>query len=374
MQLVDTARLKRAASATGRLALSGVAQGYDAVLVAEFAKSRKGPILYVARDDTQAATFSAALSFFAPELEILSLPAWDCLPYDRVSPAPHIAARRCATLARLALNTEQKPVVVVTTGASLIQRLPPRDIMKKAAFSAHVGAVVPTKSLEEYFAVNGYARAGTVREPGEYAIRGGVIDVFPAGFNEPLRLDFFGEQLDSIRTFDPETQRSTRQLTEINLTPASEVIFDDDSVLRFRKGFVAAFGANTSGDMFYEAVSSKMRRQGVDQLLPLFHETLETIFDYVGIEALVVIDHLAPTAMDERMAMAADYYGARQDAGFVKGAVAAKVLAPHRLYVTTSELEDLFKVRPIRIVTPLQPPPGAEAIEFGVKEGRNFAP
>ena len=373
MELVDSARLKRAVSASGKLTLSGVAQGFDAALAAAMTHEARHPLLYVARDDAQAAMFGQALNYFAPELDVLSFPAWDCLPYDRVSPAPHISARRCATLARLASLEEPQPLVVVTTAASLIQRIPPRTIMRRAAFAARVGAVVPTKALEDFFAVNGYSRAGTVREQGEYAIRGGVIDVFPAGLTEPLRLDFFGEQLDSIRVFDPETQRSTRQLTEISLTPASEVIFDDDSVLRFRKSFVATFGANTSGDMFYEAVSSRVRRQGVDQLLPLFHEQLETIFDYIGDDAFVMLDHLAPQAIAERSAMASDYFTARQES-FGKGTPTAKVLPPDRLYIQGAELDALLAQRTIRTITPLQVTPGPDVLEFDIKEGRNFAP
>ncbi len=373
MELIDSARLKRAVSTSGKLTLSGVAQGFDAALAAAMTHAAMHPLLYVARDDAQAAMFGSALSYFAPELEVFSFPAWDCLPYDRVSPAPHISARRCATLARLAAIEEPKPMVVVTTAASLIQRVPPRDIMRRAAFSARVGSVVPTKALEDFFAINGYSRAGTVRESGEYAIRGGVIDVFPAGFTEPLRLDFFGEQLDSIRVFDPETQRSTRQLTEISLTPASEVIYDNDSVLRFRKSFVAAFGANTSGDMFYESVSSRMRRQGVDQLLPLFHEQLETLFDYIGGDAIVALDHLAPQAISERTAMASDYYAARQES-FGKGAPTAKVLPPERLYIQAGELDALLAQRTVRTITPLQIAPAANILDFDIKEGRNFAP
>src|SRR5690606_9247495 len=132
------------------------------------------------------------------------------------------------------------------------------------------GQDVDIKDLEAYFAVNGYVRASTVSEKGEFAIRGGVIDVFPPGAEEPVRLDLFGDTLESIRGFDPETQRSTRQLKAVALLPVSEALLDKDTIARFRKGYVEAFGS-PGDDALYAAVSEGSRRAGLEHWLPLLY-------------------------------------------------------------------------------------------------------
>ena len=167
---------------------------------------------------------------------MLRFPSWDCLPYDRVGPSPGVAAQRMTTLARLGQGLDpKKPVLLVTAVPALIQRVPPRASVEGATYSAKVGHVVDIEALERYFAVNGYQRASTVSERGEFAIRGGVIDVFPPNAEEPVRLDLFGDTLESIRAFDPETQRSTRQLKDVSLLPVSEALLDKDAISRFRR-------------------------------------------------------------------------------------------------------------------------------------------
>src|SRR6185436_8820269 len=139
-----------------------------------------------------------------------------------VSPSPGVSALRCASLAKLA-NAGKAPMLVVTTAASIVQRVPPRSHMSAAAFVARVGESVPLQRIQAYLNINGYVRDSTVREAGEYSIRGGIVDIFPAGMVEPVRLDFFGEDLETARYFDPETQRSTVDLKEIVLAPVSEI-------------------------------------------------------------------------------------------------------------------------------------------------------
>ena len=221
------------------------------------------------------------------------MPSWDCLPYDRIGPSPGVAATRMAALSRLAHHkaSDHAPLVVIATVPALLQRVPPRAAIAKASFMAKAGQDVAVADLERYFAVNGYVRASTVSERGEFAIRGGVIDVFSPVADEPVRLDLFGDTLESIRAFDPETQRSTKQLKSVDLLPVSEVLIDADAIARFRKGYVAAFGAVTD-DPLYEAVSEGGRRAGMEHFLPLFYDRLETLFDYVGDKALIALDHL----------------------------------------------------------------------------------
>ncbi len=198
---VKASDLDRVAMAPGALELAGTPEGYDALVTADVVRARGGVVLFCARDYAAAGAFAGALQFFAPELPVLNFPAWDCLPYDRMSPTPSLAAQRMATLAALARRDPdgRSPLLVTTTVGALVQRMPPRSETVAAGFATHVGRDLDTTALERYFTVNGYQRASTVSERGEYAIRGGVIDVFPPGAEEPVRFDMFGDSLE----FDP---------------------------------------------------------------------------------------------------------------------------------------------------------------------------
>ncbi len=164
-------------------------------------------MLHVTRDDARMARLAEALAFVMPEAEILRFPAWDCLPYDRVSPNPALVSERIATLARL-LEKPTGPRIVLTTVNALVQRVPPRSAFAGASMELTVNGQVKPEKLAEFLEANGYGRAGTVMEPGEYAMRGGIIDIFPSGESDPVRLDLFGDTIESIRVFDPSSQRS----------------------------------------------------------------------------------------------------------------------------------------------------------------------
>jgi transcription-repair coupling factor (superfamily II helicase) len=362
--------LKRAAETADALELTGAPEGFDALVMADLARARGGLNVFVARDGSRAQAFEAAMGFFAPEMEILRFPAWDCLPYDRIGPSAAVSAERMATLTRLARGGWGKtPVLLITQAPALMQRLPPRKVVTAAGYAARVGARVNMADLEHYFSVNGYHRASTVSERGEFAIRGGVIDVFPPGAAEPVRLDLFGDTLDSLRAFDRDTQRSTRQLTEVDLLPVSEALLDAAAIARFRKGYVAAFGA-VGDDALYAAVSEGGRRAGLEHWLPLFYETTETLFDYLPSDALIGLDHLAAAARDERLAMITDAYEARSEA---ERKVHYRPLAPDALYLTNEEWDLGLALHPVRRLSPFSQPPAAGVLDLGAKLGRNFA-
>ena len=218
-----------------------------------------------------------------PELPILHFPAWDCLPYDRVSPRSDIESQRLATLAALAKRNEKSgAALVVTTINALVQRVPPRESIAGASFFAKVGAEIALEELIRFLSRNAYSRTGTVREPGEYAPRGGILDLWPPGQEEPLRLDFFGPQLEAIRRFDAESQRTSGTQDSVALLPATETPLDAEAISRFRAGYVAAFGAVTDDDPLYEAISAGRKHAGQEHWLPLFHARLDTLFDYTG--------------------------------------------------------------------------------------------
>ena len=364
--------LKRISSAEGRLYLTGAPEGFDALVMADAARARGGVSTFVARDEARANAFVDALAFFAPDLDLLRFPTWDCLPYDRMGPSPAISAQRMAALSRLIHRSKTEgPLLVVTSTGALMQRLPPREAVKISGFSATPNEDVAVELLEHYFAVNGYARASTVSERGEFAIRGGVIDVFPPGAEEPVRLDLFGDTLETIRTFDPLTQRSTGSLGRLDLLPVSEVLIDEAAVSRFRTGFVERFGV-ISDDPLYAAVSGSGRRQGMEHWLPLFYERLDTLFDYLGSDSLIAFDHQAREARDERLKTVKDYYDARYQA-LLDRTGSYRPLPAHQLYLTPEEWDRLSEARPNRRFTPFQRE-GADVVDLGGRQGRSFAP
>src|SRR5215469_8424836 len=231
--------------------LFGAPEGYDAAAVGNLVS---GQWLHVCRDDGRMARFAAALAFFHPDLEALTFPAWDCLPYDRISPNSEIVSRRIDTLTRLATGKgDGAPLVVLTTVNALVQRVPPRRLFDGRVLTLRPGGRIGLDRLQSFFRNNGYIRTDTVRESGEFAVRGGIVDLFPAGAAEPLRLDFFGDTLESIRSFDPLTQRSTGKLDEVVLRPVGEVLLDDEAVRRFRSRYREQFGATGTDDPLYES-------------------------------------------------------------------------------------------------------------------------
>src|SRR6202035_3291553 len=206
----------------------GAPEGWDAFLLARRRGEFAGPVLHVTRDDSRMARLAEALAFAMPEAEILRFPAWDCLPYDRVSPNPALVSERIATLTRL-LDKPTGPRIVLTTVNALVQRVPPRSAFAGARLDLKVNGQVKPDDIARFLEANGYGRAGTVMEPGEYAIRGGIIDIFASGENEPVRLDMFGDTIESIKKFDPSTQRSAGSRRSLSLRPVSELALDKES-------------------------------------------------------------------------------------------------------------------------------------------------
>ncbi|MBV9077040.1 MAG: transcription-repair coupling factor, partial [Methylobacteriaceae bacterium] len=234
-------RARDALAAGDSPVLGNVPDGFDALVVADLARAlaaNEGPatLVHVARDAGRSAAFRNGLAFVAPEIETLVLPAWDCQPYDRVSPNAAVAAARMTALSRLTRSraTAEAPRILCTTVDALVQRVPARARMSVETFSAAIGNVLPMDSVTQWVEANGYLRTGTVRDTGEYALRGGILDLAPPGLPNPIRLDFFGDTLESIRAFDRETQRSTRQLPSVDLLPVSEVLMGEGAVARFR--------------------------------------------------------------------------------------------------------------------------------------------
>ena len=229
------------------LTLAQVADGAEGLVLADLARAvaarADAPAISLAvicRDGQRMAALSRALSFFGPDIEILEFPAWDCLPYDRVSPQAGVVAQRMTALSRLARVTgRDKPSVLLTTVNAALQRVPSREFVSTHALSVAPGNMLGMAGVTEWLELNGFNRSSTVREPGEYAVRGGILDLYPPGMDMPVRLDFFGDALETIRTFDAQTQRSEMPLRGLDLVPVAEFQLITETIRRFRTGYVA---------------------------------------------------------------------------------------------------------------------------------------
>src|ERR1700709_2436966 len=330
----------------------------------------------VCRDGPRMQQLARALEFFAPDLPVMQFPAWDCQPYDRVSPHGGILAPRLTTPARLGrLKGSDKPLIVLTTVNAVVQRVPAREVVAAQALSVAPGHVVPMESIVSWLEHNGYNRSSTVREPGEYAVRGGILDLFPAGLDQPVRVGFFGDSLESIRSFDAETQRTHFDMRALDLVPISEFQLVTETIRRFRMGYVAAFGAPERDDPLYEAGSEGRRHPGMEHWLPLFQERMDTLFDYLG-DAPVVIEPQGEDAARERFTQIADYYEARREAMEIPGGGAIyKPLPPDRLYLTGDDWTKRVADAALGRLTPFAVPEGsADVVDAGARAGRNFTP
>ena len=354
------------------LTLAQVARGAQPLVMADLARVSSGRAVFIAPDDAAMRGVVDAATFFAPELEVIEFPAWDSLPYDRASPALSISAKRLAALHRLQAG-KAKAQLVVTTANAVLQRVLTPFRIRESVREFKPGAEIGRESLGALLQRQGYGRTDTVIDKGEYAVRGSIVDIFPSGMDEALRLDFFGDELESLRTFDPNTQMSTGRLDSHLLLPASEALLDDDSIKRFRSRYREMFGANATQDPLYEAVSEGRRLAGMEHWLPLFEDKLATLFDHLGKDDLVVIDQAALAAADERVKDISDYHDQRKAiTGQAKGNY--RPLAPDALYLSDSEFREALAAAPAHRATAFDEPESDGVVGFGFRSGRDFAP
>jgi transcription-repair coupling factor (superfamily II helicase) len=348
----------------------GAPEGWDAFLLAKRRREHTGSVLHVARDDARMARLAEALAFAMPELDILRFPAWDCLPYDRVSPNAALVSERIATLARL-MEKPTGPRIVLTTVNALVQRVPPRSAFAGASLQLTVNGQVQPEKLAAFLEANGYGRSGTVMEPGEYAMRGGIIDIFAAGEPDPVRLDLFGDTIESIRAFDPSSQRSAGKLKSLSLRPVSEVPLGKESIARFRTGWRDLFGQDAASDPIYLSISDGRRHPGMEHWVPLFHPTMENLLDYLP-DAAVSLDHQTDEVLEARLEMIADHAQARKTVPR-DGEVPYRPIPPSMLYLNRADWDEMLSFGPVLAFTPFGMPDGAPGIDGGGRPGPIFA-
>ncbi|MGQ0672104.1 MAG: transcription-repair coupling factor [Hyphomicrobium sp.] len=362
------------------LVLSGVPEGYDALALTHLVTGDRDPraepglLLHIARDDRRLDALETQLKFFAPKMRVIAFPAWDTVPYDRTSPNPEIVARRIAALARIAFTPRNAPTIVLSTVNAVLQRVPPRDFLKRSMRTLAAGQRADMNLLTQSLSLAGYVRTGTVMEPGEYAVRGGILDLYSPGRQTPVRLDFFGDTIESIKAFDVETQRTSKLIQKLSLLPISEVAFGEAAIANFRRRYVALFGGATGDDPLYEAVSAGQRTSGQEHWLPFYHERLETVFDYVP-GSSVSFDHQAEDSIKSRFGQIIEHYEARVEGLETKsfGAPPYKPVPPETMFLDGAAWGKALSPHPRVRLSPFAEAEGANVRPIDGRQGRSFA-
>ncbi|MDB5680391.1 MAG: transcription-repair coupling factor [Sphingomonas bacterium] len=362
----------RIISAKSPLTLAGLPAGFLPVLLADLARAAQARAVLIAPDDAEMRSVAATIGYFAPEIEVFAYPAWDCLPYDRASPTLRIMAERLAALHRLQTKPKGPQLLVTTANAATQRALTPFRVRQLVARLAP-GERIGRDKVAALLAANGYVRTDTVHDQGEFAVRGGLVDLFPSGEEQALRLDFFGDEIESVRTFDPADQRTTGRVDGFTLLPASEALLDDESIKRFRARYRETFGATATGDPLYQAISEGRRLAGMEHWLPLFEERLETLFDHIGDEALVVREAGVPAAAEQRLEAITDYQANRVKAQSGDPG-SYRPLPANALYLTADEWAARLATAKAHLTTPFHEPESATVIDFNVDGPRDFAP
>ena len=359
-------------AAKSPLTLAGVPAGFLPVLLADLARAAPSRAVLIAPDEAEMRAVAATAGFFAPELEVVTYPAWDCLPYDRASPTLRVMAERLAALHKLQTKPKGPQLVVTTANAATQRTLTPfrvRQLVAKLAPGERIGR----DKVAALLAANGYVRTDTVHDQGEFAVRGGLVDLFPSGEEQALRLDFFGDEIESVRTFDPSDQRTTGRVDGFTLLPASETLLDEESIKRFRTRYRDKFGATATGDPLYQAISEGRRLAGMEHWLPLFEERLETLFDHLGDDAIIVRESGVTAAAEQRFEAVTDYHANRLKAQSGDPG-SYRPLAPDALYLTDAEWAARLADANVHLSTPFHEPPSATVLDFEVDGPRDFAP
>jgi len=302
-----------------------------ALALAEATRADQRLYVVVADDARELERLSAELRFFAGEqLSLLTLPDWEVLPYDLFSPHPDITSQRLRTL--FELPRLQHGCLVVTADV-LMQRLPPRNYVQGRAFELEVGEQLPLEPFRQRLIEAGYVSVSQVASPGEYAVRGSLFDVYPMGAATPLRIDLFDAEIEAIRRFDPETQRSLDSLQRIRLLPAREVPLDPDGVRAFRRRFRTRFEGDPTRASIYRGVSEGIAPAGIEFYIPLFFDETATLFDYLPGNAVIVHDAALAGALEKSWHdLQRRYEDRRHD-------IERPVLPPAELFVSPEQID-----------------------------------
>lgn len=332
------------------LTLTNVPEGYEGFILTELFH-KNSSILYVARDEKKLQEFERSMKFYAPDLPFFTFFDISKTPYDRVSPKSSLIAKRVQTLLVLSEKKDSStPIFLATTLSALLQKIPLPEFFRGRSLSLKEGESFSFKDLQLFLETEGYRRVEVVFEAGEYAIRGGILDLFSAALDVPVRLDFFGEALQSISPFDPLTQlKILSPLSEIIIPPSKEILLTDDAIRSFRTAYRSFFGASATEDPLYQAITQKISYPGIENWMPLFFDQLGGLWDYLR-DPIIAVDFQFFEIVDILCAQIQDHYENRlQDMkayAFSKKAFSNtevyRALSPDLLYWNKETLKSFF--------------------------------
>ena len=354
--------------------ICGAPEGYDAKLLLQELDRASGTVLFIAREIKRAEAMRRALDFYRPETSVQVIPAWDCPPYSRISPNTDIVARRLGGLSAILRLGKSEPFVCLTTLNAAMQLLPSKDWLNKTMFRISEGQRVGEENLKNYFLHMGFVRAPMAVSRGEFAIRGGIIDVFPPGMAQPVRMDFFGDVVDGLRRYDPVSQRTTGKLKNAEFSAVSEVVLNPDAISRFRSMYRTEFGNPGSGDHLYESVTEGRGFAGMEHWLPFFHARLETLFGYLP-DAAIFVDYDVREQWEKRWETVAGLYESRVEFGRVKpkGGDFGRAARPELFYLSPDQGSEILKDRTVKWLYPQKLPTGLGVLDADGRPGKLFS-
>ncbi|MEM7407977.1 MAG: transcription-repair coupling factor [Pseudomonadota bacterium] len=312
--------------------------------IANAAEREAGLTIVVSPDTASADQLDRELAFFAPALTRIRLADWETLPYDQFSPHQDIISDRLTALR--ALQRGERAVLIVPVGTAM-GRLCPESFLARYSFSLRVGERLDLDAMRAQLARAGYRNVSQVVEHGEFAVRGSLLDLFPMGLDTPLRVDLFDDEVEAIRCFDPETQRSTDVIEAVDLLPAREFALDDDTVKHFRRAWRARFDGDPTNCPIYQDVSQGNAPPGIEYYLPLFFETPASLFDYLSEDPLLILTHGVTDAAEALWSEIAERHEARRHD------VERPILSPKEIYLEVGELHGAFNtLRRIQVSDP----------------------
>ncbi|OFW96045.1 MAG: transcription-repair coupling factor [Alphaproteobacteria bacterium RIFCSPLOWO2_01_FULL_45_8] len=292
--------------------VAGVPPSAQAYFIAQLLK-KSGPlersVVCLLESEEDAYLFAATLKIFVPTLSPFVFPEWDCLPYDKTSPSSKVMGQRLCVLSSLLMNTHH---LILTTAKAISQFLPPKACLSHRFFNALSTEKAIRQPLLHYLSQNGYHHLDTVRQVGDYAVRGGLIDLYPANEPNPLRLDFFDDDIDSLKSFSVETQLSLESRDSFQLSPISEVILTEKTIEQFRQSYRELFGTRLQENPLYQSITKGIPFQGMEHWLPLFYEKPQTFFDYLD-RPLFIFNARAWDGLDGFTEKVNSYYAFRQE-------------------------------------------------------------
>ena len=312
-------------------------QGSEVFKVIELAKNSPCGLIHIAKNDLYLEKIHELIEFFSKNIEVFILPAWDINPYDKVSPNSEVTSKRLETLSKIYGGLKQNQILLTTANAA-IQKLIPIEVIKSASLSVKVKDNIKREELLSFLINNSYINISSASDHGEFAVRGSIIDIYPPSSEFGVRIDFFGDEIESIRKYDPLTQISLSSMDKFEIIPASEILLNQKYIDNFKQNYLEEFGVAASGkDPLYEAITEGRKHQGFENYMPLFYDKLDTIFDYCK-GANISFEHDVEGVFEERFETIKDSYNSRLV--YVKSGQygsADHFLKPEKLYFLENE-------------------------------------